>query len=139
METSLENATKTERPPKKYSSRHRLRKDMVEEHPIFGFFVSGSSTESATSFHCMICGRDVSMQSRGSRDFVRHYSSDKHWLRDVAFRVQRNLPVYDQLMKPITLTADEKKAYLSRPHVEKDECFNCLKTCIRSVPVLVHQ
>ena len=143
METSLENATTTERPPKKYSSRHRLRKDMVGEHPILSLSVSGSGTGSATSFHCMICGRDVSMQSRGSREFVRHNSSVKHWLRDVALRVQQDLPVFDQLMRPLTLTADEKNAYLSRPRVEKDEGFNFLEDllpkCARagsSVPLM---
>ena len=139
METSLENATMTERPPKKYSSRHRLRKDMVGEHPIFSLFVSGSKTGSATSFHCMICGRDVSMQSCGSREFVRHSSSEKYWLRDVGFRVQQDLPVYDQLMRPLILTADEKKSHLSHPRVEKMKGFISSKTCSLSVLVLVRQ
>ena len=122
METSLENAATGGRPPQKYSSRHRLRKDMVGEHPIFRLFLSGSSTGSATSFHCMICRCDGSIESRG--EFTRHCSSDKHWFRDVTFHVQQELPVYNQLVNPITLTAEKREGYLSRPTVEEDEGFN---------------
>ena len=88
MESSLEAVALRETPVKKYSSRHHLRKDMVGDHPIFSLFVSGASNGSATHFHCMICKRDVSMQSRGAREFIRHYSGDRHWTRDVAYRVQ---------------------------------------------------
>ena len=91
-----ENAGTRGREPKKYSSRHRLRKDMKGDHSVFGLFVSGSSTGSATSFHCMICRRDVSLQSRGAREFTHLFSSDRHWLRDVTYRVQHDLPVYIQ-------------------------------------------
>ena len=35
------------------------------------------------------------MLSRGAREFVRHYSGDRHWSRDVAYRVQQGLPVFD--------------------------------------------
>ena len=67
------------------------------------------------------------MQSHGAREFTRHYSSDKHWFRDVTFRVQQDLPVYNQLMNPITLTAEEREGYLSQLRIEKDDGFNFLE------------
>ena len=143
MESSLEAVALRETPVKKYSSRHHLRKDMVGDHPIFSLFVSGASDGSATRFHCMICKRDVSMQSRGSREFIRHYSGDRHWIRDVTYRVQQGLPVFDQLMKPLELTSNERDEYLGRDVVEKGEGFSfpedLLPSCTRvdsTIPLL---
>ena len=96
---------------------------MVGDHPVFSLFVSGSSSGSATSVHSMICRRDVSMQSRVAREFIRHFSSDRHWLRDVTYRVQHDLPVYNQLLDPLKLTAEEKVGNLDRATVEKSEGF----------------
>ena len=143
MESSLESVALRGSPVKKYSSRHHLRKDMVGDHPIFTLFVSGASNGSASRFHCMICKRDVSMLSRGAREFVRHYSGDRHWSRDVAYRVQQGLPVFDQLMKPLELTSKERAAYLSQDVVDKDEGFSfpedLLPACTRvdsTIPLL---
>ena len=36
---------------------------MVANHPVFEIFVIGSSTGSDKLFHCMICQRDVSLES----------------------------------------------------------------------------
>ena len=143
MESSLEAVALRGSPVKKYSSRHHLRKDMVGNHPIFSLFVSGASNGSASHFHCMICKRDVSMLSRGAREFVRHYSGDRHWSRDVAYRVQQGLPVFDQLMKPLELTSEERAAYLEQDVVDKDEGFSfpedLLPACTRvdsTIPLL---
>ena len=84
------------------------------------------------------------MQSRCARELTRHYSADEHWLRGVTFPVQQDLPVYNQLMNPNTLTAEERKRrYLSRPRIENDEGFNfpedMLPSCTRtdsSVPLM---
>ena len=144
MESSLEAVALRGSPVKKYSSRHHLRKDMVGDHPIFSLFVSGASNGSASRFHCMICKRDVSMLSRGAKEFIRHYSGDRHWSRDVAYRVQQGLPVFDQLMKPLELTSEQRAAYLSQDAVDiKDEGFSfpedLLPACTRvdsTIPLL---
>ena len=143
MESSLEAVALRESPVRKYSSRHHLRKDMVGNHPVFSVFVSGASNGSASRFHCMICKRDVSMQSRGAREFVRHFSRDRHWSRDVAYRVQHGMPVFDQLMKPLELTSEQRAEYLSQDAIEKDEGFSfpkdLLAACTRvdsTIPLL---
>ena len=143
MESSLEAFALRESSCSKYSSRHHLRKDMVGNHPVFSLFVSGDSNGLASRFHCMICKRDVSMQSRGAREFVRHFSGDRHWTRDVAYRVQHGMPVFDQLMKPLELTSEQRAEYLSQDAVEKDEGFSfpedLLPACTRvdsTIPLL---
>ena len=43
----------------------RLRRDMVNDHPVYGLFMSGSSTGIVTLFYCMICLEgDVSIQPK---------------------------------------------------------------------------
>ena len=67
VETSLEGVAAPQRQRRRvYSSRHRLRRDMVGDNPIYQLFVSGSSTGSDKLFFCKICHRDVSMESRGA-------------------------------------------------------------------------
>ena len=116
---------------------------MVGDHPVFSLFVSGASNGSASRFHCMICKRDVSMQSRGARVFVRYFAGDHHWPRDVAYRVQHGMPVFDQLMKPLELTSEQRAEYLSQDAIEKDEGFSfpedLLPACTRvdsTIPLL---
>ena len=129
MESSLEAVAVRER------HRHHLRKDMVGD--------SGASNGSALRFHCMICKRDVSMQSREAREFVRHFAGDHHWSRNVAYRVQHGMPVFDQLKKPLELTSEQSAEYLGQDAVEKDEGFSfpedLLPACTRvdsTIPLL---
>ena len=65
MESTLEGAEQRSR-KRMYSPRPRLRRDMVTGNPLFELFVSGSSTGSDKLFHCMICQRDVLMETRGA-------------------------------------------------------------------------
>ena len=101
MESTLEGATQGRK--RAYSPRNRLRRDMVSGHPVFELFVSGSSTGSDKLFHCMICQRDVSMESRGPAEFARHFFGKRHWVLDVTYRVQNDMPVFNRLMDPVTL------------------------------------
>ena len=74
MEQRLEVAISTSRRHKRtYSSRRRLRRDMVGDHPVYSLFVSGSNIRSDEKFYCPICHRDVSMRSRGAGEFSRHF------------------------------------------------------------------
>ena len=116
---------------------------MVANHPVFELFVSGSSTGSDKLFHCMICQRDVSMESRGAAEFARHFFGKRHWELDVAYRVQNNLPVFNRLMDPMELSEAQLEAYANRPSKGRSEGFSfpedLLPTCARvdsSVPLL---
>ena len=116
---------------------------MVANHPVFELFVSGSSTGSNKLFHCMICQRDVSMESRGAAEFARHFFGKRHWELDVTYRVQNNLPVFNRLMDPMELSEAQLEAYANRPSKGKSEGFSfpedLLPTCTRvdsSVPLL---
>ena len=116
---SLENLGVSPKKKKNYSSRNYLRKDMVAGNEILGEFVSGSKNGLSTYFFCTMCERDVSMVSRGANELVRHFTSDRHWQRDVTYRVHKGMPVFNQLRQLITLTDEELSQYRSRPFKEK--------------------
>ena len=96
METTLEDASRKRK--RVYSSRHQLRRDMGAG------LVSGSSTGYDKDFHCMICQRDVSMESRGAAEFFRHFFGKRHWQLDVVYRVQIDITVFNRLMDPMILS-----------------------------------
>ena len=122
MESTLEGAERGRK--RVYSPRSRLRRDMVTGNPIYELFVSGSSTGSDKLFHCMICQRDVSMESRGAAEFSRHFFGKRHWQLDVTYRVQNGLPVYNRLMDPMTLSEVQLEEYRSRPGKGKNKGFS---------------
>ena len=116
MEQSLEAAAPTLRRPKwTYNSSRRLRRAMVGDHPVYSLFVSGSIIRSDEKFSCRICHRDVSMRSRGAGEFSRRFNGDRHYQADVTYRVREGLPVYNKLMDPSELSAEQISDYLSRP------------------------
>ena len=96
MEERLGSAKKV----KKYSSRNRLRRDMLTLNPAYEIFVSGSKSGSDKFFFCRVCHRDVGMKAQGAGEFARHFRSDGHWFRDVTYRVHMGLPVLNRLMEP---------------------------------------
>ena len=55
------------------------------------------------------------MESRGPREFGRHFGSVKHWSADITYRVHPDLPVFNKLMGPMELTASQRDDYLARP------------------------
>ena len=122
MESTLEGATRGRK--RAYSRRNRLRRDIVSGHPVFELFVSGSSTGSDKVFHCMICQREVSMESRGPGEFTRHFFGKRHWVLDVTHRVQNDMPVFNRLMDSIVLTETQLAEYRDRPRKGKSEGFS---------------
>ena len=58
---------------------------------------------SGEDFFCRVCKRDVSIKAHGSSEIVRHFGSVAHWRRDVTYRVQMDMPVYNKLLEPMTL------------------------------------
>ena len=72
----------------------------------------------------MICHRDVSMESRGAGEFSRHFFGKRHWLLDITYRVQNNLPTYNHLMDPMELSATQIDEYMKRPRKGKAEGFS---------------
>ena len=142
-ETSLEGAGSSRRRTHVYSSRNRLRRNMVANHPVFELFVSGSSTGVDTAFYCTICQRDVSIESKGFREVTRHFSSDSHWQRDISYRVHSGLPVFNKLLDPMVMSPAQENGYLARPFREKPEGFSfpedLIPSCSRedsSVPLM---
>ena len=116
MEQSLEAAAPTLRRPKRsYSSRCRLRRNIVGDHPVYSLFISGSSVGSDEKFYCRICHRDVSMHSGGAGEFSRHFNGDRHWQADVTYRVREGLPVYIKRKDPLELSVEQIVDYLLRP------------------------
>ena len=124
VETSLEQASPSRRRTRVVSSRNRLRRSMVKDHPVFELFVSGSSSGIENAFFCTLCQRDVSIATKGVRELTRHFSSDKHWPLDVTYRVHHGLQVYNKLLDPMELNDAQVQEYLSRPCKEKPEGFN---------------
>ena len=83
------------------------------------------------------------MQSRGIRKFVQHFPSDRHWERDVTYRVQNDMPTYNRQIEPLILSSEQRSEYLSRGRVDNDEGFSfhedLLPSCTRvesTVPLL---
>ena len=116
---------------------------MVANRPFFELFVSGSSTGSDKMFHCTICHRDVSMESRGAPEFVSHFYGKRHWELDVTYRVQNNLPSVNRLMDPMELSESQVEMYMSHPSKGKSGGFSfpedLLPPCTRldsSVPLM---
>ena len=99
---------------------------MVANHPVFGLFVSASSTGSDKLLHCMITvrNRDVSMESRGVEEFARHFSGKRHCVLDVTYRVQKNLPIFNRLMEHMELSESQVESYMNRPCKEKSKGFS---------------
>ena len=58
MEERLSSVKKV----KKYSSRIRLRRDMLTLNPAYEVFVSGSKCGSEKFFICRVCHRDVTLE-----------------------------------------------------------------------------
>ena len=83
------------------------------------------------------------MRSRGAGEFSRHFFGDRHWLADVTYRVREGLTVYNKLMDPLELSAEQITYYLSRPcrGLAKDFSFpeDLLPACTRAgstIPLL---
>ena len=108
---------------KKYSSRKLLHRRMLDLHPAYKSFVSGAKNGQATYFHCLVCRRDVAMIAHGSGEFGPHFVSDKHWLKDVAYRVHMGLPVLNRLMEPMVLTEAQLAEYRSKPFEDLGEKY----------------
>ena len=143
MENSLEGLTSSRDKPKQYSARSRLRRSMVGDDPVYSLFVSGSSTGFPWVFYCTICHRDVFMRTRGAGEFDRHFGTPKHWEADVTYRVHNGLPVYGRMRDPLTLSAEQKAEYSSRPCRGRAEGFpfpeDLLPSCTRegsNVPLM---
>ena len=97
---------------------------MVAGHPMFELFVSGSSSGSDKTFHCMICERDVSIKSQGPAEFSPTFFGKLHWQLDVACRVRNDMSVFNRLMDPMVLSESQLAEYRDWPSKGKSEGFN---------------
>ena len=58
------------------------------------------------------------MGSYGGSEFSRHFESKKHCEQDVVYRVQLGLPIINELMEPMVLTANLEDDFRSRLFVD---------------------
>ena len=119
----VEDQLGSKRKTKKYSKQNLLNKKMLDLDPLYRDFVSGPKCGKATYFHCNVCHRDVSMTSRGSGEFSRQFESNRHWQKDVTYRVHMGLPVYNKLMEKMDLSAQQVADFKSRPFVDLSEGY----------------
>ena len=96
---------------------------MLSLHPAYPDFVSGAKCGEPTYFFCRVCQRDVRMKAHGAGEFKRPFSSDGHWFRDVCYRVHSGLPIYNRLLEPKELTANQIAEYKAQPFVDLAEGF----------------
>ena len=61
------------------------------------------------------------MKAQGSGEFKRHFESDKHWLKDVTYRVHMGLPVLNRLMEPMEMTEAQLAEYRAKPFEDLGE------------------
>ena len=123
LSEKVENQLLSKKRVRKYSSRYALRREMLTLNPVFPDFASGSSTGAATHFYCKVCHRNLKMVARGPGEFVRHFSSDGHWFKDVTYRVHMGLQVYNRMLEPVTLTEAQRAEYETRPFTELSEGY----------------
>ena len=77
------------------------------------------------------------MVSREASELVRHFSSDRHWERDVTYRVHKGMAIFNQLRQSIALTDEELNTAVVRSKRKLWGIFSlnigCLNT-VRSIP-----
>ena len=96
---------------------------MLNLHPVYRDFASGSKCGSGKKFFSCSCQRDIGMKAQGSGEFARHFRSDGHWIKDVTYRVHMGRPVLNRLMKPMTLSESQLADYKSRAFVDSAERY----------------
>ena len=97
---------------------------MLDSHPAYPSFVSGSKRGAGTHFHCVVCKRDAAMKAHGSRAFARRrFQSDGHWFKDVVYRVHIGMPVLNQLLEPMQLSEELLAETRAKPFVELGEGY----------------
>ena len=108
---------------RKYSSRNQLHRRMLDLHPVFLSFASGSKSGEPMNLFCRVCHRGVRMRAHGAGEFRRHFRSDGHWFRDVAYQLHNGLTIYNRLLEPMELSASQEAEFRSRPLVDLAEGY----------------
>ena len=106
-----------------YGIRKQLHRRMLSLHPIYPDFVSGAKCGDPTYFFCRVSQPDAWVKAHGVGEFKRHFSSDGHWNRDICYRVYAGLPVYNKMLEPIELSANQIAEFKARPFVVLAEGF----------------
>ena len=88
---------------------------MLSAHESFKDFVTGAKSGSDERFFCRICKRDVTKCTHGVSERIRHFGSVGHWRRDVTHRVHLDMPVYNKLLEPMTLSETQFAEHRARP------------------------
>ena len=88
---------------------------MLSEHVLPKDFVTGAKSGSDEHFFCRNCKRDVAIPADGSPAIVRDFGSAGHWRRAVTYRVHMEMPLYNKLLEPMTLSETQLTEYRARP------------------------
>ena len=102
-------------PPAVSRNKEVLTRAMCEDD-FASLFVTGSE-KGPHHFYCMVCCKDVSLKSKGKREFVRHFKDEKHFLADQRVRCSMGLTVYDYFAREVAVTAELRAEIMSRPPV----------------------
>ena len=104
-QSDCEEVLNEEQGVKKYQRRPRfLSPDDFEQAPLLRVFATGPSPlvkdkeNPQAYFYCRICRRDISTDKSYSRTprslALNHFKADKHYNKDVKYRILRGLPAY---------------------------------------------
>ena len=77
-------------------------------------FVTGAKCGLDKYFFC----RDVCIESHGTIEFDRHFSGKSHRARDVTYRGQMGMPIYNILLEPMELSDKQRAEYLPQLFVD---------------------
>ena len=82
------------------------------------------------STFCRVCKRDVTIRAHGSSEIDRYFGSAGHWRRDVTYGVRMDLPVYNEMLEPMTLSESQLSDYRVRPFEDLGDVFPYLEDLV---------
>ena len=110
--------------------RMQLTGSMYRKHPIFKFFVTApiDSANNPHKWRCRVCHIELSLKTKGSLEFLSHYRTDAHLVREHRIRMETpGMPLYGKNELELTgadLAAAREKAELEIPNAPiLGECY----------------
>ena len=89
--------------PRKPKKKFMLKRSYATEE-LGSLFVTGATdcSKHPGSFRCRICRRDVSLETKGRYEILRHFQGNKHFVRDQRLRLETpGFRVLDRRGRPL--------------------------------------
>ena len=89
--------------PRKPKKKFVLRRSYATDE-LGSLFVTGASdcSKHPVSFRCRICRRDISLETKGRYEILRHFQGSKHFVRDQRLRLETpGMRVLDRRGRPL--------------------------------------